>query len=425
MYNDTPSEKERKRPVKFHKSTKYKINSLSVPDNLYDDDENLFCDNDTPIRRLPHDCLAEIFKLCGDAQTLLRVSRVCRSWRKLVHQPMVWKDISCQWVHFHQQLNRLSKSVKSSRQFGLVQELTIYAHANTGLQRHHSIRTISPFTHLHTLQLNDMTIGGIEYITDWMTHIHTLKCNNIVTTNNGNAYIPNLSKLYQLETLYLQFAKPSSLTLGFFIDSPEVRLLPSSLQHLTIKNIKDVEEHMITAQDASNAAQHISSGRAMTHWDNPFLPDEMLDFWLTLENTLVLKYTMLSYLSNLKTLSLDSVSSFTAKVWRQCLIPCSSKLEHVSLSNWSGKRESPQAMLYTLAQPTDLQVRDIDLALSEFIASLTKIQSIRLDQFVCTSGFIMGLKGLQKKYQITDFPKQSISLFLDKSLYEFKIEVIN
>lgn len=50
---------------------------------------NLFKDSDTPIRKLPYDCLVEIFLRCSHTETLLELSRVCHSWRKIALQPSV------------------------------------------------------------------------------------------------------------------------------------------------------------------------------------------------------------------------------------------------------------------------------------------------------------------------------------------------
>lgn len=50
---------------------------------------DLFRDDDTPIRRLPNDCLLIIFKLCQDTVTLSILSGVSRSWRRLIQQPIL------------------------------------------------------------------------------------------------------------------------------------------------------------------------------------------------------------------------------------------------------------------------------------------------------------------------------------------------
>lgn len=64
-------------------------NSLSVSEDVHEKDLNLFKDNDTPIRKLPYDCLVEIFLHCPYTETLLELSRVCHSWRKIALQPSV------------------------------------------------------------------------------------------------------------------------------------------------------------------------------------------------------------------------------------------------------------------------------------------------------------------------------------------------
>lgn len=270
-------------------------------------------------------------------------------------------------------------------------------------------------------------MGDIEYMTSWMTHLKTLKCTKI-PVDNGSAFIPNLSHIYGLITLDLQFARPCSLKLTYFISAPDLKRLPSSLTHLKITDIQDKEEDDVGYSLASEVAAFLTYRSNI--WDYRLSPDEVMMDWTKSEEQLVLKYKMLTFLTNLTSLSLHSVSSFTSRVWRECMIPCSSKLRHLSLSGWEDIRESPQDMIdrfyaYRETRETHLKRSKVDLAVFEFFSSLTHIESIFLYNFLCTHGVVNGISALDKNYTIRGKPNISIALCLHDTLDNFNMTFSN
>lgn len=321
----------------------------------------------------------------------------------------------------------LRPNIRPYRQFEFVEHLHIITQENnTPLYPSIHSRSISAFKHLHTLQLSNVRMCDIEYITNWMTHIKSLKCIGIPVDKNGSVSIPNFSQLNQLKSLQLQFDKPCSLKLTYFIASPTLNRLPISLNELKLIDLQDREENEVTHQDIIDTASFLTS--RVQQWENTLTPDQILSKWTRLEEQLVLKYSMLSYLTNLTSLTLHSTNSFTSRVWRECLIPCSSKLIHLSIGGWSGSRENPSMIVnrihaYRQRRRADLKISDVDRALSEFIASLVKIQSISFNHSVCTDGIVIGVKALDKEYDIQGWPGFPIDHFLDESLSDLNITI--
>lgn len=299
--------------------------------------------------------------------------------------------------------------------------LTITAQPSITLKRDINVLRTTPFGQLETLNAMNMNLGDILFITQWMQNITSLNCENIPVHKSGSVYMPDFSKMHKLNSLKLQFSKHCSLKVSHFTSKPALKTLPTSLRNLEIINLYDEEEDLITPNDVI-AVTSFMEGEIM-HWSRELLPLQILDTWLKLESRLVSKYTMLSFLSNLTCLSLDRVSAYTTRVWRECLLPCGKNLNFISLQGWSGNRESPQAMMKRRNERLDK--KDLDLALSEFISSLSNIKTILLDDFTCTSGFIMGLNQLtidsNINYAIEN--NATITEFTDKTLFNFNISI--
>lgn len=436
VFKDTPLETEEttlkelpEARIRNRGYAKYKNKLSVVADDTHQKGLNLFKDSDTPIRKLPYDCLVEIFLRCSHTETLLELSRVCHSWRKIALQPSVWKEVTCNWSSLARQLSNSMQMSRSNRYLKHCQHLTVTALCDTSLSKSNYFRSTSPFKQLNTLHLSSVRMSDIEYITSWMTRLNTLQCIHIPVDTNGCVFVPNLTHLYQLTTLQLRFARPCSLKLTYFISAPDLKRLPSSLTHLTITDIRDREENELSHQEVADAASFITE--RTTDWNNALSPNEILTAWTKLEEQLVLKYTMLTFLTNLTSLSLHSVGSFTSKVWRECLIPCSTNLRHVSFSGWSDDRESPQAMVsrvfaYRRRRQAHLKMSDVDLAVSEFFSSLAQIESISLHDFMCTEGLVKGIIALDKNYSIRDWPDTTdITVFLDRPLDDFYMTLSN
>ncbi|KAI9329596.1 hypothetical protein BD770DRAFT_56038 [Pilaira anomala] len=299
-------------------------------------------------------------------------------------------------------LNSGMMKLNTNPQFEHIRKLTIDSKCTNKLKRHIECRTTSPFKQLEILQFDHTSLNDIAFITLWINHASTVNCQNIPVNESGTVHMPNFSFLKKLNHFKLQFSRKCSLKLTFFFNEPDLNTLPSSLKSLELINIYDEEENWISRQDVLEATAYIlmrdESTRASVDWKRTLLPVQIWDIWLKLENRLVLKYKMLASLPNLTRLSLDRISSFTARIWNECLLPCSSQLTFVSFKGWYGDRESPRSIIRRV-QNEEKEV-DVEQALSRFISSLSNIKEIVLDDFVCTVGLIQGLQKLDKEYTI-------------------------
>jgi hypothetical protein len=358
--------------------------------------------------------------------------------------------VQYQWSEFHRQLQILiSKDkpyqlMKSQRTTHLIRSLTITATEGPDFisaQNYiHAVPKKSPFTHLQQLHLFDMDLVDIASLVDWTHHIETLTCENIHVSKNGYFSMPNFATMRNLKKLKLHFARRSYLSCTHFSLSstsrPIVNTLPTSLEELEIFNVYNDEEYKIQPQDIVTAARSWlnPNTRNVQIEESGQSPVETCDQWNRIERTLVSKYNMLSCLTRLTSLSLDNTSSFTAKVWRECLVPCGSNLVYLSLSGWSiHTRESPQDMIrrIQLAQEQSKQLEEmiegVEMAFSEFISSLACVKEITLDDFVCGQGLVRGLNLLNKKSETThcieNEDQHLIGHYLNIPLYNFKISI--
>lgn len=305
----------------------------------------------------------------------------------------------------------------------------------------------SPFTQLQHLHLINMDLSDIQFIVrEYAHHISILICENIqVSHMYGDFSMPNFSSMPNLKQLKLHFARRSGFGIvvsGFDLtsrrsppqnfDSSISHILPTSLEQLEITNVYNREEYLFRPQDATKA---IVSQMAMEGNEHGYLMQEMIENWNNLERQLITKYNMLTNLTSLTCLSLDRITAFTARVWRECMIPCASQLEYLSLSGWTvNSRESPLDMMTrarTLTTTTqEEKMEAVELALSEFISALSNIKQITLNQFICGEGLVLGLdqfvKTSKKSYCCIVDDEQShylIRHYLGSRLYNFKIVI--
>ncbi|GAA5802689.1 hypothetical protein HPULCUR_008163 [Helicostylum pulchrum] len=375
---------------------------------------NLFGD-EPPVYKLPADCLVTIFKLLKNTTTLSILSSVCRNWRKIAQQPFLWRDIICS----QQDMNRVMTNLTTTQQFEHIRTLRIERDTGIQLTRDIALNT-SPFTQLETLFLNHISLRDIGYITRWIKNVTSIHCRNIPVNRSEPQCLPDFSGMKKLNTLKLQFVKKCNLKLTYFTSVPNLKKLPTSLQTLEFINVYDDEEDIITPQDVVEATNFMIRHENISHWQRELPPIVIIDTWFKLEQILVLKYTMLSCLTNLTSLSLDRVSSFTSKVWIKCLLPCAPNLISVYFTGWSGNRESPSSIIKRNSNLNPRRaIPDIERALAVFVASLTSIKLLVLHNFVCSRGLIHGLNNLDREYTIQDEQQ----LEIDKLLLNFKITI--
>lgn len=270
---------------------------------------------------------------------------------------------------------------------------------------------IAPPVQLKELNLFHMNITDIVYLTSWLQDITVLRCRN--TQISQKFYMAAFVRLHYLKTLEIHFERPCAFNYHHFslghhssLGSPQ---LPKTIQTFSLSNIYDTEEYL-------DRRLH------PIYNDNPLNMENINSDWLALEHNIVMKYHILTSLCNLRSLKLGQVSSFTARVWRECLIPCGMRLEYLSMKHWKGlgRRESPQSLANRRLQQDDILIDDVETALSEFISSLKHIKKLRLDDFQCGPGLVQGITKLDKKYAIYTPYKQDkneqISRYSDKLL---------
>lgn len=307
----------------------------------------------------------------------------------------------------------------TNKQFEHIHTLTIEPFTGLELTRH-IVPSTSPFTRLETLHLNHINLRDIGYITRWIKDVTSIHCRNIPVNRSETQCLPDFSGMTKLNTLKLHFVKKCNLKLTYFTSVPNLKKLPTSLQTLEFINVYDDEEDIITVLDVTEATNFMIRHESISRWQRELPPLVIIDTWFKLEQILVLKYAMLSCLTNLTSLSLDRVSSFTSKVWIKCLLPCAPNLISVYFTGWSGNRESPSSIIKRNSSlNTRRDIPDIERALAIFIASLSSIKLLVLHNFVCSRGLIHGLNNLEKEYTVQD----EQLLEIDKLLLDFKITI--
>jgi hypothetical protein len=111
-----------------------------------------------------------------------------------------------------------------------------------------------------------------------------------------------------------------------------------------------------------------------------------------MEETLVRKYWVLTTLHNLTDLALDNCTGYTARVWRECVTPCTKQLKRLSLCGWDGdgSRESPVAVRHDAMD-------DVEMALAELFAGLVELETLSLIHFKVSPGVVHGLTQLAQR----------------------------
>lgn len=341
-----------------------------------------------------------------------------------------WKNTLFKWPTFSKQIDVLHRQRTRFHQLDYIKKLTIQHSDGTFIRDPLTdIIRIAPFKMLEEIHLINMHLTDIAVLLSWLKHIKIIHCENIHVPR-GRINFSIFSRLERLESLHLRFAKPCPFGPAFFtplrdqIGTIYQKGLARSLKHLSISNMYDPEE--VLNNSISLNAEELFFNQPTEQLERHF------SCWAQFDEHLVQKYKMFKSLSNLKSLTLGRVSSFTARVWRECFIPCSRNLEYLSMDNWEGakKRETPQGLLARyrreLNRPEEVMpLYDVDAALSEFIASLKNIKKIELNCFYCEDGIINGLAKLKRPYVITcenNLEVKDINEFRHTTLFNVRIE---
>ncbi|KAI8977278.1 hypothetical protein BDF20DRAFT_873964 [Mycotypha africana] len=420
---------------------------------------SIFQEIDTPISKLPNDCLLTIFRYLSCFEDYCTMMSVCQRWRRLASQPHIWRDTQFEYTQFYNRLAMLPKLQRSFKQLHFIRRLTITNKEAPNVMIAFNRRQIEirPFQRVEELCLINISLVDIKCLVTWLKDtLKVVTCRKIRTHQSRQTYKPlqsfdlNIfSELYQLQHLFVEFAEPvvlSSIYVSLFplsISNSE-RKLPASLKAFSMINVLDYEQQLIGPTDRD----FIHSVPFPLNEEQQRKINMMLDRWIASENHLVSKYQAFSYLSNLTSLTLDCVSSFTAKVWRTCYIPIAGKLTYLSMKRWpgQGERDSPTTILSKrrLAEPfvetnitpvrtttpitLDTNIDDVEMALSDFITSLLCIEEMRLDLFMCDTGLINGIQRLKKRYKLehenVKADKQHIKAYKGSFLNKFKITFV-
>jgi hypothetical protein len=299
---------------------------------------------------------------------------------------------------------------------------------------------IKLFQQLQHVYITNMNIADIKILLNLTRNLQSLHCENTYCTDANGVNLRIFSKMQYLKSLKLSFAENYNLSVYYRFDitgNPSKRsILPSKLETFSLQGIYDTEEHLVNP-DYTAIIASLNNINTDLVWQHPVITN-----WSRLEEELVRKYSMLASLTNLKSLTLGRVSSFTSRVWRECLMPYGSQLEYLTMKNWpgSGQRESPQTLINkrqqqqqqgqvtttTVAADESERIIDgIEAAISEYITCLTNIKQVHLDDFVCGVGLIDGISKLDKTHyiQVEGLEKEKFSVndFKGIKLFGFKI----
>ncbi|KAG0749038.1 hypothetical protein G6F57_002774 [Rhizopus arrhizus] len=394
----------RKKTMTF--TTASKSNQLAKYQSTRSSDEDLFLTNDTPIFRLPQECILRIFSYYTDIKALTTIANVCKKWRRTALQPFLWKSVHYEFHHF--------KSLTITSPFHQEENIT----SIPNLSRLINVPSVSPFEHLSKIRLADLYIEDISKIVKTFNQIKTLICDNIRREDNRvTVHLSMFSHLIKLEELQLHFHKPCNLggAITPFFNRPSSisPIFPASLKALHLLNIYDFEESVMRARDA---------GRS--EWEQPVRPIHYLG---NAEEDLLIKYKMITSRICLQSLSLNRCSALTANIWRTCMIPCTQELEYLSLTGRKRdvSREPPEDDPFAFLDLEGLENAsrklELEKALTEFFGGLRQIKEISLDDFICSKGLVSGIEKLAVPYKINGESDVSINSYLNKTLFNVKL----
>lgn len=295
--------------------------------------------------------------------------------------------MAIQWRH----LLAVIKAQSTTPYYDHVTTLCVSGTASSALVDPIAIRTANmSFQHLRHMRIADINYTDVKFIMEWMRDLESVHCERIVCSGGQNVSLRIFSDMPCLKSLKLDFAQECNLApIPYDFDTHGNVLykkptLPSTLETFSLRGIYDREERTANVNDTLvDADRH--------------------DRWHTLELQLVRKYSMLTLLTRLTSLTLGRISAFTSRVWLECLKPCASQLEYLTLMNWpgAGKRESPHTRPRTPADaPERIIEGSIEAAIADCFSSLTQAKEICLDDFVCDIGFMEGITRLNATYQI-------------------------
>ncbi|KAF7730186.1 hypothetical protein EC973_002794 [Apophysomyces ossiformis] len=362
------------------------------------------------ILKLNDDCMIEVFKYCASPVILFEIANVCRHWKALVAVPEIWRTVS------YSSYDYSWLSSPSARQY--MKEFTYVRRID--IRNHHDRPKVSPsrtpatmayFKNLKEVYIRNAYLDEIVKLVRWVPRIEVLWCENILAHCNRNEMLFFTQRLRQLRKLGLFFSRECEFTRCMSLLSSKNSVLPDTLEVLSVSNLFDSESKAI--EDLTIAREE----HTMT---------EIINRWHILEESLVAKYRMFSSLKNLRSLTLGRCHSYTARVWRECLVPCGKQLEFLSLTGWYGIQGIGRVDIWQDTRPTTVGyqdiVEDVEHAIADFLQSIACLRKLELTDFFCGQGVKEGIQRLSHlRYSILLATGFDMSPSTVEDMYKFVI----
>lgn len=282
------------------------------------------------------------------------------------------------------------------------------------------IPTISPFQDLRDLHLSYIYLDDIMDLILTTVNIESLRCEHIMTRPPAESIMlsafTNLKKLKVLELSFNNTCEHINSASLASERRPQHRrhTLSPKLKILNFTNVCDIEHSLFNRIHFNEHKKNeVMSLLLEPSFSSPpfssisLLPgsiQRLIQSWNSLEATLLRKYQLLSTLNHLNELALGFCRGFTARIWRECIQPCTPSLKKLTLYGWDndGCLENPKDWLerkwtsVMLGGQVDIYVEEVEKALAETIEGLDSIEYLSFNQFQCGYGLIKGLQALLK-----------------------------
>ncbi|KAI7850669.1 hypothetical protein BDC45DRAFT_608574 [Circinella umbellata] len=356
---------------------------------------------ESPINLLSVDCLYNIFEYCNNIKTLSIISNVCKRWRDIVLDPILWRNLLEKWDSFLDTLYIINQHPMHSiqRQLLFTRTIRMLEHSHNTINRKNKRRNNMTPTIQQSLANNNscllknvtrlimarMYFDDIVDLVRYTPSLQVLRCDKI-RTNGRYMMFHFFADLHKLQVLDLRFRESCEHTNYAFTlsDRRTRRTLPTTLKEFRMTGVYDREEIQSLLSLPNNnplQIQHNQMIGLQQQQQQQQQPRRQQVRRLTrqIDDTLVERYQSLCFLVNLKSLCLGRCNAYTARVWRECIKPCVSNLEHLSLSGWRTSQKNTQ---------------ETELAIQEMIQELKKIKLMELLDFECNRGVVNGIKQL-------------------------------
>ncbi|KAL9550354.1 hypothetical protein MBANPS3_004759 [Mucor bainieri] len=398
-------------------TTHYKPNepklqlALNRKYNKYPGSE-LFIHIDTPIFTLPTESMWTIFTYCASFENFYQIACVCKKWRTLINAASLWKDLAIQWTH----LLAVIRAQSTVPYYDYITTLYVTGATSNAMVGPNMLQKPNiSFKHLRHMRMDGIHYTDIKFLMGCMRRLESVHCERIRCTAGQSVSLRVFADMPCLKSLELHFDPECHLASspydfegsGALPSAKASTLLPSRLKTFSLKGIYDREETLLVERQ-----------QLMT---------------MVMEVELVRKYSMLTSLTRLTSLTLGRISAFTSRVWLECLGPCAPRLEYLTLMQWpgAGRKDSPPLDTAALADSASERITTessiLEAAIAACFSNLTRVKEIYLDDFVCGMGVLDGISQWKTPYQIhiegLDNPHYTIHDFKAIKVFGFKISM--